>query len=136
MIASQQDLEIRAIYASDVALYRKSNLIFVDETGCDRRDVIRKYGYGLRGKPAKCQKLLVRGERISAIAAMTSCCVLDIQIVRGGVTGDDFIDFINKMLLPHMMPFNGSNPNSVVILDNCSIHHAAGVVAQSIMLLE
>ncbi len=26
------------------------------------------------------------------------------------------------------MPFDGNNPNSVVILDNCSIHHVDGVV--------
>ena len=25
------------------------------------------------------------------------------------------------------MPFNGKNPNSIVILDNCSIHHVAPV---------
>ena len=63
----------------------------VDETGCERRDAIRKYGYGLRGTPSKCQKLLVRGECISVNAAMTSSCVLDLKIVRRGVTGDDFI---------------------------------------------
>ena len=27
-------------------------LLFIDETGCDRRDVIRKFGYSLVGKPA------------------------------------------------------------------------------------
>lgn len=26
------------------------------------------------------------------------------------------------------MPFNGTNPNSIVILDNCSIHHLDDVV--------
>ena len=27
------------------------------------------------------------------------------------------------------MPFNGVNPNSVVILDNCSVHHVQGIVS-------
>lgn len=128
LVAAQQDIEIRTQYTSDVSVYSQHNLIFLDETGCDRRDAIRKYGYGLRGKPSKCQKLLVRGERISVIAAMTSSCVLDIKIVKGGVKGSDFIDFINFNLLPHMLAFNGSNPNSVIILDNCSIHHVSGAV--------
>ena len=29
----------------------------------------------------------------------------------------------------HLQPFNGINPNSVVVLDNCSIHHVEEVVA-------
>ena len=28
-----------------------------------------------------------------------------------------------------LLPFNGSNRNSVVIMDNCSVHHVAGVEA-------
>ena len=26
-----------------------------------------------------------------------------------------------------MMPFNGSNPRSVIIMDNCSVHHITEV---------
>ena len=61
-----------------MSVYNQHNLIFIDET-------IRKYG--LRGKPARCNKLLFRGERISAIVAMTNWGILDVKIVRGGVTG-------------------------------------------------
>ena len=32
-------------------------------------------------------------------------------------------DFVQKYLLPQLMPFNGVSPHSIVILDNCSIHH-------------
>ena len=28
-----------------------------------------------------------------------------------------------KQLLLHLYPLNGSNPHSVIILNNCSIHH-------------
>ena len=104
--------------------------MFIDETGCDRRNAIRRYAYGLRGKPVRCQKLLVRGEHISAIAAMSVEGLLEVKIVRGGVTGEIFDEFVNKQLLFHLMSFNGSNPNSIVIMDNCSIHHTESV-AQS-----
>ena len=30
-------------------------------------------------------------------------------------------------LLPKLMPFNGTNDNSVLIMDNCSIHHTGEV---------
>ena len=70
----------------------------------------------------------MRGERISVIVAMTVNGILDLQIVRGSVNGDIFMDFIQRVLLPNLMPFNGTNPNSVVLLDNCSVHHVEGVV--------
>ena len=81
LIALQHDEDIRALFIADVAIFSQHSFVFVDETGCDRRDAIRRYGYGLRGKPAACQKLLVRGERISVIAAMTSSGVLDIRLL-------------------------------------------------------
>jgi len=124
------DQGLRTQFITDISLYNADTLIFIDEheTGCDRRNTIRKHGYGVRGKPVRCQKLLVRGERISVIVAMTVNGILDLQIVRGSVNGDVFMDFVERVLLPNLMPFNGTNPNSVVLLDNCSVHHVEGVV--------
>lgn len=82
LFAAQRDSELQGLYVSDVAMYSQCNLIFVDEMGCDWRDAIRRYGYGLRGMPVKCQKLLVRGVRISVIAAMTCLGILDVKIVH------------------------------------------------------
>ena len=127
LVAAQQDQDLRSTFVSDVSIYRRKFLIFIDETGCDRRNALRKYGYGLRGKPIRCQKLLVRGKRISVIAAMTTRGILDLKIVHGTVTGDIFEEFVSRQLLRHVMPFNGINPNSIVVLDNCSVHYASGI---------
>ena len=127
LVASQQDQYLRSTFVSDVSIYDSKFLVFIDETGCDRRDALRKYGYGLRGKPVKCHKLLVRGERISVIAAMTVMGILDLKVVHGTVNGDIFYSFIRRQLLPKLMTFNGFNCNSIVILDNCSIHHISQV---------
>ena len=35
---------------------------------------------------------------------------------------------VQKYLLPHLLPYNGTNPHSIVIMDNASIHHVDGVV--------
>ena len=84
---------------------------------------IRKYGYSIRGKPLVSEKLLVRGKRISAIAFISVNRMLDVKIVTGSVDGAVFYDFVQTSLLHHLMPFDGHNPHSLVILDNCSIHH-------------
>ena len=128
LVALQRDEELRVIFKSDVSLYESHFMIFIDETGCDRRHSLLKYGYGVQGKPVKCQKLLVRGKYISVIAAMTMHGILDLKVVRETVTGDIFIEFIESQLLPNLMAFDGHNSNSVVVLDNCSVHHVSGVV--------
>ena len=103
--------------------------IFIDETGADRRNSLRKYGYSLRGKPAINNSLLYRGERVSAIACMSVCGIIDIKTVSGTSNGDTFYDFVQTHLIQHLLPFNGTNPHSVVVLDNCSIHHCTEVEA-------
>lgn len=127
IVASQRDKELRQQFAIDVSLYKPHMLVFVDETGADRRDTLRKYGYGLRGKPPKSCNLLIRGERLSVITAMNSEGILALKVVRGTVDGSEFVDFIQRHLLPVLLPFNGLNDNSVVIMDNCSVHHVPQV---------
>ena len=49
--------------------------------------------------------------------------ILDCKVVNGSVDGQVFYDFVQSTLLPYHMPFDGKNPNSIVVMDNCSIHH-------------
>ncbi|XP_065886038.1 uncharacterized protein [Dysidea avara] len=53
--------------------------------------------------------------------------ILDVKVVKGTSNGDTFYDFLHSHLLPHLLPFDGRNPNSVVVLDNCSIHRISEV---------
>ncbi len=46
--------------------------------------------------------------------------------MHGSVDGDEFYDFTNSHLIPHLQPF--PNPHSVVIMDNASIHHVEEAV--------
>ena len=126
IVATQQDTFLREQYIIDVSLYSPIMFVFVDETGADHRNNLRKYGYSVHGKPAVNNTLLFRGERVSCMSVYG---VLDVKMIRTTSDGDIFYDFIQTCLIPHLMPFNGINPHSVVILDNCSIHHCAEVVS-------
>ena len=55
--------------------------VFIDETGSDARSKLRKYGqyYSIRGIPAKNQTLLVQGERIAAIACISTAGLVDVK---------------------------------------------------------
>ena len=54
---------------------------------------------------------------------MTVNGILGVHCTTDSVDEDVFCDAIERKLLPHLMPFDGINPQSVVIMDNCSIHH-------------
>ena len=126
LAASQQDVLRRQQYVSDLSVYSSEMFVFID---ADRRNTLRKYGYSLRGKPIRNYNLLMRGERISAIACISMAGVLDVMTVHGTTDGSTFYKFIRTHLLPHLMPFNGSNPHSVVVMDNCAIHHVDSIVS-------
>lgn len=70
-VALQWNEERRARYLAEMQQYEADMFVFVDETGTDRRDCMRKFGYSLRGKRTKSQKLLIRGRRVSAISALS-----------------------------------------------------------------
>ena len=89
LVALQMDQGLRTQFITDVSLYNADTSIFIDETGCDCQNTIRKDGYGVRGKPVRCQKLLVQGEKISVKAAMTVNGILDLLCWKGIATKFD-----------------------------------------------
>ena len=46
-----------------------------------------------------------------------------VDIVTGTVRAKEFFEFLRGSLIPSMMMYNGTNPHSILIMDNCSIHH-------------
>ena len=50
--------------------------------------------------------------------------ILTVEIIEGSFTRERFGEFVDG-LLDHMTPFPG--PNSVIIMDNCRIHHAQSI---------
>ena len=128
-IAIQRSEEQRAKFRDNISIFSCPEMfVFIDETGSDRRDCLRKVGYSLRGKPAKALKLYCQGKHVTAIAAMSVQGSLECTIVEGGVSGDIFKTFLEEKLSPVLQPFNGVNPNSIIIMDNATIHHVDGVV--------
>ena len=129
MVAKQRSDLLPAEYLLDMHVLRghPEMLVFVDETGADRRNCLRRFGYSLRGKPVVSKKLFVHGQRVSAIPAMSPEGILNCYTVTGSVNVN-FSGFAQQALLPQLQPFNGVNDHSVVILDNASIHHIDGMV--------
>ena len=114
-------LPLRGHFIASTLLFNTESFVWIEETGSDKRDHIRKYGYALREVTTVYRRLLCRGERNSAIAAVSSTEIPAVEVRKGSVNGDVFYDFLRGELFPKMHPFPGTN--SVAIMDNCSIHH-------------
>ena len=71
--------------------------------GADRRNLIRRYGYSMCGRPLTNHQLLWRGSRLSALVVMSVNGLLDVRIVHGVTNGKVFYCFIEECLLPHLM---------------------------------
>ena len=113
-VALQRDQLLRQQFTCGMSVYTTDMFIlnFIDETGSDNRNALCKYGYSLHGKTPVNHVLLVRGERVSAIACMSIAGLLDVRTITGTSDGDAFYEFVHTHLLPHLMPFNGTNPHS------------------------
>ena len=122
-VAIQQSDAMRAKFMAEVSIYDPSMFLWLDESGCDRRNMLRKYGYSIRGIRPVDHRLLVRGTRYSALPVMSITGLHDLYLAEGTMNGDRFKHFINTCLFPVLMPYNGVNPHSIVIMDNASIHH-------------
>ena len=83
----------------------------------DKR-ILRSYGYSLKGQRAKVKRRYsLWGPRITAIPIISHGeGLLDVGLYEGHVNGETFLDFVNSVLTPCLLPFNGYNPRSIVIL--------------------
>ena len=122
-VALQRNDVFRGTFIAHCSLFSRDKFVWLDETGSDNRDHVRKYGYALRGMRPVTHHFLSRGRRTNAIAAMSQDGMIALELVSGAVNGDIFFDFVSSSLIPMMMPFNGINSRSVLIMDNCSVHH-------------
>lgn len=88
---------------------------------------MQKWGYSLRGMLPRDYRLLVQGKRYSAIPVISVEGVHDVYLAEGTMDVDRFQDFIERILLPILQPFNWINPLSVVIMENAAIHRVDGI---------
>ena len=127
-VAIQQSESMRAEFMAEISIYDPTMLLWIDESGFDNRNSVRKFGYSLRGMRPVDHRLLVRGTRYSAIPVMSATEIHDLYLAEGSVNGERFEYFVRTCLLPILLPYNGINPRSIVIMDNAAIHHVRPVV--------
>ena len=122
-VALQQSEVRRNEFMEEMGYLDAKMIVWLDETGTDKRKERKLYGYNLQGITPISYKLTVYGKGLSSIAIMSTRGIEDFDTYEGNINGDIFCSFIERCLTPVLQPFNGSNERSVVVMDNASIHH-------------
>ena len=87
VVALQRSDYCRAKFMTEVSCYDPSMLIWLDESGFDKRNAMRKHAYGIRGITPQDHRLLIRGTRFSAIPIISTQGIQDVCL---SVNGDKF----------------------------------------------
>ena len=121
-VAAQRSQVARNDYWGKIssAGFRADQLVFVDESGCDKRIGTRKYGWAPQGiRPVEVTKL-ARDKRWNILPAYTLDGYIAHWIYQGGTTQRLFNSFIEEAVLPLCNAWPGKD--SVIIMDNASCH--------------
>jgi hypothetical protein len=109
------------VYAARIAQhYTAEMIVAVDESACNERTGDQKYSWSPLNEPVELVYNFKRLERWSLLPAMTVDGYLSYMIFQGSITSGIIEHFLEFEVLPHCNPYPGRN--SVIVLDNASIH--------------
>ncbi|KAJ7153041.1 hypothetical protein C8R43DRAFT_826562, partial [Mycena crocata] len=104
-------------------LNRKLLQKIASERDLQKHTTGRAYGRAIVGERAVIESDFVRGPRYSVGAAMTTDGYIAVKVVEGSFDSLSFFDFTAESVIPQMNPYYPGSNHSVLILDNCRLHH-------------
>ncbi|KAJ5359791.1 hypothetical protein N7517_008982 [Penicillium concentricum] len=119
--AEERNQDSRDEYAHYISKFQTLKLVFVDESGCDKRVGFRRTGWSPLGvAPIQILKFH-RDKRYQILPAYARDAIVLSRIFQGSTDALVSEDF-NEQLLQHCGKWPG--PKSVLVMDNASVHHS------------
>ena len=127
--ALEQNNILQAAYMNRIAdiITNPDMLMFIDEAAHNRHTSGRRKGWAPLGRHCIQHRPFVRGQRLSILPVLTTEGIITHDIIPGSVTTERFIQFLQELVIPLTNPYPG--PRSVLILNNCNIHHSGKIRA-------
>jgi len=122
--AEERCEETRRAFQFAISDEPPERLVFVDECAVNILTTYRLNGWSMKGRRSNKRALFGRGNRYSVLPALSLEGIIYATIKQGSFDGEAFITFL-RGLLPRMNPYPA--PNSVLVMDNCQIHHVEEV---------
>ena len=128
--AKERNQALRDFWYLRLAGWKPDQLVFLDESAANERNLDRKYGWAPIGTTPAEYLPVKRSERWSILPAYSLEGYIAWEIIHGSYTKEMFNKFVVDKLLPLCSQFPG--PRSVLILDNATIHRSSelGTICQ------
>lgn len=98
-VARERNADLRDEYLNEIAVFQPEHFVFVDESGSDRRDGLRRNGWAPVGHAPTQVSSLQRGERYQILPAITCNGIIWSRVYSGSTDAAMFEDFIAQLLI-------------------------------------
>ncbi|KAI3611736.1 tc1-mariner class transposase [Moniliophthora roreri] len=99
--------------------------IFINKLARNKRTSQWKKGWSPKRERCFAHRHFVQSQRYLILPVLTLDSIIAHNIIPGSVTSKIFVEFLHKHVIPLTNLYPG--PRSVLILDNCNIHHTEEV---------
>jgi hypothetical protein len=97
-IAQQRDANLRDYYLYRISKYESYQLVFVDESGCDRRAGHRRWGWSPKESSPVYITKFSRGKRWHILPVYTQDGIVLRRVYQGSTDAEFFEDFVAQLL--------------------------------------
>lgn len=120
-VAQERNSDLRDFYLYSLSAFSSYHLVYIDESGCDKRAGFRRTGWSPLGTTPVQVAQFHRDRRYQILPAYTQDGVLYSRIFQGTTDTTVFEDFLEELL-----PYCGRwpEPRSVIVMDNAAFHHS------------
>ena len=105
--------------------YTANQIVFVDESSVNETTGSRRWGWSDIGSRTLLISTLHGPQRWTILPALSVDGYVCSKTIQEGFDRTQFVDFVRHNLLPVMQPYPADR--SVVVMDNCAIHHGEEV---------
>lgn len=129
-VAKERNADLRDHYLYNLSAFQSWQLVFVDESGCDKRIGFRRTGWSPLDVAHVQVARFHRDRRYQILPAYTQDDILLSHVYQGSTDSSVFEDFIEQ-LLTHCGRW--PEPNSVLVMDNASFHRRSAWHSYALM---
>ena len=122
--ARERNADLREWYLHSLSDFQSYQLVYVDESGCDKRVGFRRTGCSPLGVSPMQVSQFHHDQRYKILPAYAQDGIVFSCVFRGSIDATVFEDFIAQ-LLQHCGIW--PEPKSVLVMDNTSFHHSERV---------
>jgi hypothetical protein len=119
--ARECNLDLRDEYHHFISDFKSYHLVYVDESGCDKRIGFQQTGWSPLGTALVQLSKFHRDQRYQTLPAYIQDGIVLSRVFQGSTDASVFGDFI-KQFLQHCGKL--SEPKSVLVMDNASFHYS------------